>query len=256
LGSKLQNVTSKIFLKFFRYIPQSLLFIRKNDTERDSMEIKKRSARVASSLVITLAVMVAVSYLAYLSEKGYIDIVTAQAQDQLLCTAKAASTSVQQFLEERTQGLRLLAGNPEIQEEAHRSRPGANGPVGQPSFRAFYKAQEGRIDELTLMNAEGTVVDRIPCPAKSVGKDLSNEPHVAYVLRNHESRVGEVFLPGSGTPALSILEPVDYEGEFAGIARSVIRAETLFERLKSVRGWSTGRERRLLVRPEQGYRRF
>jgi signal transduction histidine kinase/CheY-like chemotaxis protein len=195
------------------------------------MEIKKRSARVASSLVITLAVMVAVSYLAYLSEKGYIDIVTAQAQDQLLCTAKAASTSVQQFLEERTQGLRLLAGNPEIQEEAHRSRPGANGPMGQPSFRAFYKAQEGRIDELTLMNAEGTVVDRIPCPAKSVGKDLSNEPHVAYVLRNHESRVGEVFLPGSGTPALSILEPVDYEGEFAGIARSVIRAETLFERL-------------------------
>jgi len=195
------------------------------------MEVKKRSARVASSLVITLAVMVAVSYLAYLAEKGYIDIVTAQAQDQLLCTAKAASTSVQQFLEERTQGLRLLAGNPKIQEEAHRSCPGANRPMGQPSFRAFYKAQEGRIDELTLMDAEGTVVDRIPCPAKSVGKDLSNEPHVAYVLANHESRMDEVFLPGSGTPALSILEPVYYEGEFAGIARSVIRAETLFERL-------------------------
>ena len=31
------------------------------------MEIKKRSARVASSIVITLAIMVAVSYLAYLA---------------------------------------------------------------------------------------------------------------------------------------------------------------------------------------------
>ena len=195
------------------------------------MEIKKRSARVASSIVITLAIMVAVSYLAYLAEKGYIDIVGAQARDQLLTTARAASTSVQQFLEERTRGLRVLAGDPEIQEEAHRTSSGVDRPTGQPSLRAFYKAQEGRIDELTLMNAEGTVVDRIPCPAKSVGKDLSDEPHVAHVLRNHEARVGEVFLPESGTPALSILEPVYHEGEFAGIARSIIRAETIFKRL-------------------------
>ena len=127
--------------------------------------------------------------------------------------------------------------------------------MGQPSFREFYKAQEGRIDELTLMDVEGTVVDRIPCPAKSIGKDLSDEPDVAYVLKDHESRVGEVFLPGSGTPALSILEPVYTMGEFAGILRSVIRAETIFERLidpllsgpKSVCGWSTGRARRILL---------
>ena len=195
------------------------------------MEIRKRSARVALSTVITLAIMVAVSYLAYLSETGYIDIVGAQAQGQLLCTAKASSASIQQFLDERTQGLRLLADNPEIQEKAHRASPGGNRPMGQPAFRAFYKAQEGRIDELTLMDAEGTVVDRIPSPAKHIGKDLSDEPDVAYVLRNHESRVGEVFLAGSGTPALSILEPVTYKGEFAGIVRSVIRAETIFERL-------------------------
>jgi signal transduction histidine kinase/PleD family two-component response regulator len=195
------------------------------------MEIRKRSARVALSTVITLAIMVAVSYLAYLSETGYIDIVGAQAQGQLLCTAKASSASIQQFLDERTQGLRLLADNPEIQEKAHRASPGGNRPMGQPAFREFYKAQEGRIDELTLMDAEGTVVDRIPSPAKHIGKDLSDEPDVAYVLRNHESRVGEVFLAGSGTPALSILEPVTYKGEFAGIVRSVIRAETIFERL-------------------------
>ena len=68
------------------------------------MEITKRSAMVTLSIVITLAIMVAVSYLAYLAEKGYIDIVGAQAQDQLLCTAKAASTSVEQFHEERTRG--------------------------------------------------------------------------------------------------------------------------------------------------------
>ncbi len=195
------------------------------------MEIRKRSARVALSTVITLAIMVAVSCLAYLSETGYIDIVGAQAQGQLLCTAKASSASIQQFLDERTQGLRLLADNPEIQEKAHRASPGGNRPMGQPAFREFYKAQEGRIDELTLMDAEGTVVDRIPSPAKHIGKDLSDEPDVAYVLRNHESRVGEVFLAGSGTPALSILEPVTYKGEFAGIVRSVIRAETIFERL-------------------------
>ena len=48
------------------------------------MEIKKRSARVASSLAITLAIMVAVSYLAYLAEKGYIDIVGAQAHGSAL----------------------------------------------------------------------------------------------------------------------------------------------------------------------------
>ncbi len=195
------------------------------------MEIRKRSARVALSTVITLAIMVAVSCLAYLSETGYIDIVGAQAQGQLLCTAKASSASIQQFLDERTQGLRLLADNPEIQEKAHRASPGGNRPMGQPAFREFYKAQEGRIDELTLMDAEGTVVDRIPSPAKHIGKDLSDEPDVAYVLRNHESRVGEVFLAGSGTPALSILEPVTYKGEFAGIVRSVIWAETIFERL-------------------------
>ena len=60
-------------------------------------------------------------------------------------------------------------------------------------------------------------MDRIPCPAKSVGKDPSDELHVAHVLRNHEARVGEVFLPESDTPALSILEPIFFEGEFAGI---------------------------------------
>jgi len=195
------------------------------------MEVKKRSARVALSIVATLAIMATVSYLAYLSEKGYIDTVGAQAQEQLLCTAKATSTSVQHFLEERTRDLRLLADNSEIQEEAYRASQGGTRPVGQPFFREFYKTQEGRIDELTLMDAEGTIVDRIPSPAKSIGKDLSDEPDVAYVLRSHESQVGEVFLPGSGTPALSILEPVTYEGEFAGIARSVIRAETIFEHL-------------------------
>ena len=195
------------------------------------MEIRTRSARVALSTVITLAIMAAVSYLAYLSEKGYIDIVGEQAQGQLLRTAQASSASIQQFLDERTQGLRLLADNPEIREEAYRASPGGNGPMGQPVLRAFYKAQAGRIDALTLMDAEGTVLDRIPSPAKHIGKDLSDEPDVAYVLTNHESRVGEVFLAGSGTPALSILEPVTYKGAFAGIARSVIRAETLFERL-------------------------
>lgn len=195
------------------------------------MEITKRSARVALSIVITLAIIVAVSYLAYLSEKGYIEIVGTQAQDQLLCTAKATSTSFKQFHEERTRGLRLLAGNPEIQERTYSTSLGVNQPMGPSCFREFYKAQEGRIDELTLMDAEGTVVDRIPCPAKSIGKDLSGEPDVAYVLRDHESRVGEVFLPGSGMPALSILEPVYSMGEFAGILRSVIRAETIYERL-------------------------
>jgi PAS domain S-box-containing protein len=210
------------------------------------MEIKRRSTRVALSIVITLAIMVAVSYLAYLAEKGYIDIVGAQAQDQLLWTAKAASTSFQQFLEERTQRLRLFAGNPEVQEEAHRASPGGNRPMGQPAFREFYQAQGGRIDELTLMDARGTVVDRIPFLAESVGKDLSDEPDVAHVLRDHESRVDEVFLPGSGTPALSVLEPVYYKGEFAGVARSIIRAETLLDRLinpllaeTKVRGWVT-----------------
>jgi len=195
------------------------------------MKIRKRSARAALSLVVTLAIMVAVSYLAYKAEKGYIDIVGEQAQNQLLRTAKAASASFQQFLEERARGLRLLAANQEIQEEAHRASAGGNRPTGQPSFREFYKAQEGRIDELTLMDAEGTVLDRIPAPAKSIGKDLSDEPHVAHVLRDREPRVREVFLPGSDTPALSILEPVYCKGEFAGIARSVIRAETIFEHL-------------------------
>ena len=189
----------------------------------------KRSSRVALSVIVTLAVMVAVAYLAYLAEKGYIDVVGAQAQDQLLCTARAASTSMQQFLEERSRSLRLLADNPEVQEDLHKPSPSGNQSIAQPSLRGFYEAQEGRIDELTLLDAEGTVLARIPRPAKGIGKDLSGKPDVAHVLRDHASRMGEVSLPGSDTPALSILEPLTYEGEFAGIVRSVIRAETIFE---------------------------
>ncbi len=210
------------------------------------MEIKNRSTRVALSVMTTLAIMLTVSYLAYLAEKGYIDIVSAQAHDQMLRTARAASSSIQQFLEERSRSLRLFAGNPEVQAEVHEPSPLGDRPVGQPSCREFHRVHRGSIDELILIDARGTVLDRAPFLAETIGEDLSAEPDVAYVLTNHEPRVGEVFLPGSGTPAISLLEPIFHRGEFAGIARSIVRAETVRERLinpllsgKGVRAWMT-----------------
>ena len=210
------------------------------------MKSQRRSTRMVLSILITAAIILIVSYLADLSEKGYIDIVCSQAQDQLLGTAKAASATIQRFLDDRVQILHALAGSPAVQEEVHGTRSGERSPDGRSACRRFYETQKETIDGFQILDAKGVVVEQFPPTPEKIGMDLSEQPDVALALQERSPRVRERLAAGPELPVLSILEPIFFKGEFAGIARVEIRPETIFHRLigplvtgDTVRVWIT-----------------
>lgn len=207
-----------------------------------------------------LAVVVAVSYLTYLSHKHYEDTVVSQTQQQLLMSARSIAVGIEQFIAEHSDDLKTISGNPIIQEKAYKSILVKKPPTGHCVCRDLYEAHKDYVDAFTILDAKGIMLRRIPHWEEWIGRDHSDKPGVAYVLREHKAHVSEVFYNNLGNLAISISEPVFYKDEFAGMVRWMIQVDTISKRfVEAVKAgregyaWMFDNRDIILTHPRQGF---
>ncbi len=192
------------------------------------MKTRRVYTNVAIITVAGLAVVV-VGYLAYLSNKHYEKTFVLQPQQQLLMLAKSIAVGIEGFIREHSDDLKSISRNPMIQEKTYKSILFKEPPTGHCLFLDHYEAHKDHVDALTILDAKGIMLRRLPHLEERIGRDHTDKPGVAYVLREHKRHVSEVFYNNLGNLAISILEPVFYKNEFAGAVRWMIQINTISE---------------------------
>ena len=97
-------------------------------------------------------------------------------------------------------------------------------------IRNLYEVHRSDVSALTLLDVDGIMLHREPFIEGRPGMDHSDKPGVAHVSKEHKPYISEVFYNNLGNLAISILEPIFFEGEFAGSARWMIEVDTLSKR--------------------------
>ncbi|NVL91041.1 MAG: PAS domain S-box protein [Desulfobacterales bacterium] len=191
------------------------------------MKTKRFPWKLVTGSLASLAVVVAVVYLAYLFHRDYEDTVVSQTQQQLLMNARSIAVGIEEFIAEHSQDLRIISRNPKIQEKAYKSILVKKPPTKHCICQDLYDAHKDHVDAFTILDANGIMLRRIPHIEERIGEDHSDKPGVAYVLKEHKTHVSDVFYNNSENLAMSISEPVFYEDEFAGMVRWMIQVDTI-----------------------------
>lgn len=201
-------------------------------------------------IVLTGAVLLILN-MTVLTQKDYQKIFIDQAQEQLLMTAKSTARSLEEFITMQKNVLKSFATDPLLlQIDSH---------TDYAQLEVRYKELEGEIGGFYIISPNGIVTHRYPHKNR-VGKDFSNKPGVAAVLKTQRPYVSELFFSDSGKPCFTVLEPIIANGEFFGILRSLTYVDTLqkkfLEPLKignNGYAWVVGRDQKMILHPNRDY---
>ena len=187
----------------------------------------RQSGKGIIASIVALTAITAVVCLAYFAENTYRQKVIVQTQQQLLTTAKSISAGIEQYILEHQRNPEAISRNPAVQAMAFESRLVHTPPESYCVCQSLYEAHKDHVDAFTVLDAKGIMLRRVPHIDDRIGRDHTDKPGVAYVLQEHKPYISEVFINNLGNRAISILHPVLYKGEFAGIARWMIQVDTI-----------------------------
>ena len=201
-------------------------------------------------IVLTGAVLLVLN-MTVLTQKDYQKIFIEQAQEQLLMTAKSTARSLEEFITMQKNVLNSFATDPLLLKiDAH---------TDYAQLEVRYKELEGEIGGFYIISPKGIVTHRYPHKNR-VGKNFSNKPGVAMVLKTKRPYVSELFFSDSGKPCFTVLEPIIANGEFFGILRSLTYVDTLQKKfLESLKigsngyAWVVGRDQKMILHPNRDY---
>jgi len=201
-------------------------------------------------LVFTGAILLVLN-MTILTQKDYQKIFEDQAQQQLMMTAQSTSRSLEEFITMQKNVLKSFATDPVLLKiDSH---------TDYVQLEIRYKELEGGIGGFYIISPEGVVTHRYPHKNR-VGKDFSNKPGVAAVLKTHKPYVSELFFSDSGKPCFTVLEPIIDNGKFLGILRALTYVDTLHEKfLEPLKignngyAWVVGRDQKMILHPQYDY---
>jgi len=198
-----------------------------------NVKTKRLFWKTTSGFIAGVAIIGVIVYLAYLDHRKFEQEIVFQTQQQLLTIATTTARAIEQFIADQLGALKTISMNPLFQEKIHEgiiyNRPDT-ADTEYCVLKHFFEVHKKNVDAISLVDAEGRLLHRHPFSKCEVGLNLSDKPGVAYVLREHKSYVSPVFVNNLGNPAISILEPVFYHGQFVGIVRWMIQLDTLYDR--------------------------
>ena len=194
------------------------------------MKAKRPSTKIIIIAIACVATVIAVIYTGSLIHSNCKEKVISNTQQQLLTTAKAVASRIDDFIAEHTEVLKTVTMNPLIQEEAYNKIKHNNPDHTFCLIKNLYGVHKGVVDALTLLDSNGVMLHRHPFIKDRPGMDHTDKPGVAYVVREHKPYISQVFCNNLGNTAISISEPIFYKGEFAGIVRWMIETATLSKR--------------------------
>ncbi len=185
------------------------------------------SWEIRTGIIAVVAVMAVVAYLAYISHKSHKETYVLQTQQQLLMTAGLIARCIEGFIDKHSEVLKTIVWYPLLQEDVYRKVLQSKPDSEYCLIKSFYEIHKEDVDALATLDADGIMLHRRPFIANRLGMSHTDKSGVAYVLRERKSYVSEVFYNNLGNPAISISELVFYKGEFAGIVRWMIQANTI-----------------------------
>ena len=188
------------------------------------------SKKVVISAIAGLVVAVVVIYLAYVSINHYENAVVLKSQQQMLMSARSIAVGIEGLIAEHSNDLKTISENPRIQEKIFNGFILKETSTDHCICLDLYKTHKDHIDALTILDDKGIVLRRLPYSEETIGKDQSDKPGVAHVLKYHERHVSEVFYNNMGKLAIFIFEPVFYMKKFAGIVRWMIQIDRISKR--------------------------
>ncbi|MFH1673562.1 MAG: histidine kinase dimerization/phosphoacceptor domain -containing protein [Pseudomonadota bacterium] len=192
------------------------------------MKTRKISNKVIIAIIAVLAIVTIFIYLSYLCHRDFEETAISQTQGQLLTIAKTTANRLEEFIDDLSRDLRVIAAEPAVQEEIKNRIMQTQLHVCP--IKIFYESHKDNADTLTTLDANGIMLHRHPFwvdEKDRIGTDFNDKPGVAYVLREHVSYVSEVFYNYLGELAISISEPVFHENEFIGMVRWMISLDNL-----------------------------
>lgn len=187
------------------------------------------SWKTGTGIVAVVAVMAVIAYLAYLSHKDHKETHILQTQQQLLMTAGSIVLGIEGFIDEHSDALKTISMKPTVQKNAYKSIFAEESP-NHCVCEDLYEVYKDEVESFTILDAKGILLRRLPHIEERIGSDHSDKPGVAYVLREHKAHVSEVFFNNLGNLAVSILEPVFYNDEFAGMVRWMVQLDAISKR--------------------------
>jgi diguanylate cyclase (GGDEF)-like protein len=194
------------------------------------MKANKLSIKVAITAIACVAVLISIMYVTNLSNKGFQKTIVSQKQHESLTIAKAIATSLEEFFMEHSEALAVISNNPLFQKNVYEKKMCDRSGNIFCAIKNLYEVHKKDVDALNLLDHNGIMLHREPFIEKCIGKDHCDNPGDAYVIREHKPHVGEVFYNKLGNLAVSILRPIFYKDEFAGIARWMIETDTISKR--------------------------
>ena len=189
-----------------------------------------RSGKALITSVAALGAVMVLLGLAYLAQTNYRKRVILQTKQQLLTTAKTMAAGIEEYIVEHQRNPEAISKNPAVQEMTFRSALIRRPPETYCVCQSLYEAHKDHVDAFTVLDGNGIMLRRVPHIDDRIGRDHTDKPGVAYVLKEQRPYISEVFINNLGNRAISILHPITSQGGFSGIARWMIQVDTISRR--------------------------
>ncbi len=186
--------------------------------------------KTAITVIASVAILIGIIYVAYLSNKGFEKTVVSQTQQELSTIAKAVATSLEEFFRGHSEALAVVSNNSLFQKDVYEKKRCDKPETIFCPIKNHYEAHKKDVDAITLLDADGIMLHREPFIKNRIGMDFTDKPGIAYVIREHKLHVSEVFYNNFGNLAISISGPIFYKDKFAGIVRWMIETDKISRR--------------------------
>jgi PAS domain S-box-containing protein len=194
------------------------------------MKTSKLTMKVATTAIAAVATLISIIYFAYLANKDFERTVVLQTEHKLLTIANTVAKSLEEFFMEHSEALTIFSNNPLFQKDVYEKKKGDRSETIFWLLKNYYEAHKKNVNAISLLDANGIILHREPFIENRIGMDLTDNPDVASVIKNHKPHVSEVFYNHLGNLTVSILCPIFYKDEFAGIVRWMIEIDTIAKR--------------------------
>jgi PAS domain S-box-containing protein len=148
-----------------------------------------------------------------------------------LIHARQAANGIQDYIYNEIRTLNFLSQLPEIKDL---------NSTGKKTLIDYQKHISDEITSITRMDENGKIIFTYP-NSESIGKDISNQGHIKYILNYHKTVVSEVFEAVQGFRTVGIHVPIFKNGRFTGTLAFLLSFNNISQKyLENIRIGKTG----------------
>jgi len=180
-------------------------------------------------VIAAVAILGGVGLLAWQNHNDFERVMVAQAQAQLLLTAKSEAQSIESYIDNIYTELEILSSE-FVTCRLIRDKSGkAVNPEYCTAMENSYRDVGKIVDVIYLLDAQGMVVNVSPFNEGVIDQDLSDMPGVKEVMESRRPFTSPLFVSLRKGMSLALVQPVFENGEFIGMLYALLPAQKINE---------------------------